>query len=340
MSERRELVSVVVPVFREELNIRPFYDALLEAVADADFDIELLFVDDGSPDETWQHVQKLASDDERVRALRFSRNFGSYAAIAAGLSGARGDAVVCISVDLQDPPSLITQFVKKWREGNDIVWAVRESRDDPFFKSLLAKTFYGLIRRGIFPDFPEGGMDVGLFSRRVVDLYNRIPERHSIPFFTIYNFGFRQARVPYHRRGRERGTSGWPFWRRVRAAQDVFISFSYAPIRIISTLGLFTGSLAFVYAAFVVLRKLIWDAGGAGWPSMIVIVLATSGVQMFLLGIVAEYLWRQGEYIRSRPRFILMEEMESGGAVRPLDDVADPCMPARNSQPTLLDQDS
>ena len=304
----RTLISVVVPVYCEEGNVRAFHEELTAATEDADFDLEMVFVDDGSTDRSLAELRALADADARVRVLSFSRNFGAYPAIAAGLEACRGDAAVVISADLQDPPALVVDLVAKWREGHDIVWGKRISRDDPFLKSLFARSFYWIIRRTTFSDFPAEGMDVALLSRRVVDIYNEIGERGSIPFFTMFTFGFDQAFVPYRRGERQHGTSGWSFWKRVRAAVDVMVTFSYTPIRFISVLGLLFGFAAFTYAGWIIYRKLILGLGGDGWSSTVVLILATSGIQMVLLGIVAEYLWRQGEYIRGRPRFIVMNE--------------------------------
>src|SRR5262249_32454315 len=167
-----------------------------------------------------------------------SRNFGSYGAISAGLIHARGDAVVCISCDLQDPPELITEFVRQWESGMDIVWGVRASRDDPGLKSFYANTFYWILKPFVWKDFPQGGMDYGLFDRRIIDLYNNMPVRNTIPFFTIFDMGFRQAQVPYHRRGRLRGHSNWPMFKRIKSAIDVLVDFSYLPIRSITILGI------------------------------------------------------------------------------------------------------
>lgn len=312
----RPLISVVVPVYIEEETVHQFHTALLEATADADFDLEILFIDDGSTDNTFAELERIHAKDPRVRVLRFSRNYGSYAAITAGFHHASGDAIVAISVDLQDPPSLIPQYVAKWREGYDIVWGTRDGRDDPFFKSLYASLFYGMVRRFAFKDFPNDGMDSGLFDRRVIDVYRALPERNNIPFFTLYSLGFRQARIPYKREARKAGFSKWPFWKRVRAALDVMVGYSYAPIRLITVMGLISAGLAFLYGLFIIANRLLGNQFDPGWSSVMVAVLFIGGVQMIMLGIVAEYIYRNAEIIRARPRYIIMEQVGEPPAPR------------------------
>jgi dolichol-phosphate mannosyltransferase len=313
---RRELVTLVSPVYCEEENLERFYEELMLALRGADFDVEILFVNDGSRDATPEILAQLAERDPRVRVLTFSRNFGALAAMTAGLYHASGEAVVVMSVDLQDPPSLIRSFVDHWREGYDIVWGVRDARDDPALKTLLARGFYWVIRRLAFPEFPRGGMDTGLFSRRVVDVYRTLPERHSSPIASIYDLGFRQAYVPYERRARERGTSGWPVWKRINTAIDIITGFSYLPIRIMSTVGALFCVAALSYAAVIVYRALFMGLGGEGWPSLAVLVLFIGGVQMIFLGVIAEYLWRTNQELRSRPRYIIVEDYGGDAVAR------------------------
>lgn len=309
MPDTRPLISLVVPTYMEEMNVQAFYNELLKATADVDFDLEVLFMDDGSTDNTFAELSKVAAMDKRIRVLRLSRNFGSYSAITAGFHQARGDAVIAMSIDLQDPPALIPQFVAKWREGFDIVWGVRADRSDPFLKSLYARIFYAIIRRFAFEDFPEDGMDTGLFDRRVIDIYRTLPERNSIPFITIFSLGFRQFRIPYARMARRAGVSKWPFWKRVKAAIDVLVNFSYAPIRLISLFGLGSSAFAFLLMVIVILNRLLFNIGAPGWPSTIVVVLFFGSIQMLMLGIIAEYVWRSSEQARARPRYIIMEEV-------------------------------
>lgn len=306
MTETR-LISIVVPTMNEEENIRRFYDAVTAVTHSLrDFAWELIFVDDGSTDQTLEHILSLRKADPSVRVLQLSRNFGSYAAIRAGLEYAKGDACICISADLQDPPELFRAFVARWRDGHDIVWGVRQRRADPWSKKVLAALFYRVVRRLSLADLPERGMDCGLFDRKVVDAFRQIPDKNAITFMTVYWMGFRQARVLYDREARRFGTSKWPIGKRVKSALDVITAFSYLPVRLISYVGLAMAVLAFVGASIVLFDRFVLGIGGQGWPSLMVVVLFVGGVQMLMLGVLGEYLWRINSEVRGRPQYIVM----------------------------------
>jgi dolichol-phosphate mannosyltransferase len=240
----RPLISIVVPVFNEEENIRNFYTRMAAAVEGQPYDMELIMVNDGSRDRSFELLSALAAEDPRVVAVNLSRNFGSYAAINCGWEMAKGDAIMSISCDLQDPPEIIREFYPLWQAGHHIVWGVRDGREDPFMKSLLAKFFYTVLRKLALPDFPKDGMDIGMFSREVVRQYLEHREKHGIPFVTVYTMGFRQARVPYVRTARLAGESGWPLMKRIKFAIDVIVDHSYTPIRTMTLLGGFVAVAA------------------------------------------------------------------------------------------------
>lgn len=303
------LISVVVPVMNEQENVQPFYEAA-KAVTDSlpDFQWEFIFIDDGSTDSTIERILTLREVDPRVRILQLSRNFGSYAAIKAGFDYARGDAVISISADLQDPPELFRSFTTRWKESYDIVWGVRERRDDPWSKKVAASIFYRLVRRLALTDLPDHGMDCGLFDRKVIDAFREIPDKNNITFMTIYWMGFRQARVPYARQARRFGYSKWPVGKRLKSALDVITAFSYFPVRLISYFGLTVSLIAFVGAVIVLFDRLVLGIGELGWPSLMITMLFLGGVQMFMLGIIGEYLWRINSEIRGRPQYIVMKE--------------------------------
>jgi polyisoprenyl-phosphate glycosyltransferase len=303
------LISVVVPVYNEEENIRPFHDELTRAVDGLPAGFEIIFVDDGSSDHTFETIQELQGQDPRVRALRLSRNFGSHPALTAGLKHARGEAAVMISVDLQDPPELIGKFLERWREGYHVVWGVRRSRDDPWGKKLLAKAFYKLVRRIVLKDYPPEGMDCGLLDRKVIDAFGAFSEVSRIVPTLIVWAGFRQAQVDYHRRQRHSGKSKWPVGKRLKAAIDIIVSFSYLPIRLMSYLGLAIGISSFVYGLALIVRRVIWGLGGPGWASLMVAIGVLGGMQLVMLGILGEYIWRTSEQVRARPLYIVMEQI-------------------------------
>jgi dolichol-phosphate mannosyltransferase len=305
-----KLISVVVPCLNEQDNVHVFYKTVTE-VTDrlSEYQWEFVFIDDGSKDQTIERILELRKADPRVRALQLSRNFGSYAALRAGLEYARGDAVITISVDLQDPPDLFPVFVKHWQGGYHTVWGVREQRDDPLGKRILANLFYRLIRRIALPDLPAGGMDCGLFDRQVVEVFRDIRDRNSITFLTIHWMGFHQIGVPYHRQSRKFGYSKWPLGRRLKAALDVITQFSYLPIRLCSYLGIALALLSFLVAGFIVFNKLVLNVGGWGWPSVITALLFLGGLQLLMLGVLGEYVWRLGSEIRARPWYIVMNQI-------------------------------
>ena len=307
---RRPLISVVVPAMNEQDNIQPFYSAVKEVTDSlSDYDWEIIFADDGSTDTTVQRIMSIRENDPRVCILQLSRNFGSYAAIKAGFDYARGDACISISADLQDPPELFRGFTDLWRQGHHIVWGVREQRDDPWSKKVLASIFYRLVRRLALADLPDHGMDCGLFDRRVVDEFRKIRDKNSITFMTIYWMGFRQARIPYHRESRRFGTSKWPLGKRIKSALDVITAFSYLPVRLSSYVGLIISTIAFIGAVIVLFDKLVLGIGEWGWPSLMITMLFLGGVQMLMLGIIGEYLWRINTEVRDRPQYIVMKQV-------------------------------
>lgn len=304
---KKQIISIVVPVFNEEETLNAFYGACMDAIKEADFEVEIIFVNDGSRDQSLSLIRELSKKDARVRGIDFSRNFGSYAAIEAGFAHARGDAVMAISCDLQDPPSLIREFVPAWRNGAETVWGVRSGRDDPFFKAIYARMFYCFIKRFIWSDFPNDGMDCGLFDRKIIDEYLRIKDRNSIPFFTIYEMGFVQERIPYKRGARLAGESGWPFWKRVKCALDIAVGFSYLPIRLSILAGAFCAACAFAYGSVIVLLKVFFDTGSPGWSSLAVLILFLGGLQLIFTGVVAEYVWRISDKVKGKPIFLIRE---------------------------------
>jgi len=319
----KPLISLIVPCWNEEQMVALFLSETSQAIKDIDADFEFLFIDDGSSDDTYGALKKLADTDKRVRILRLSRNFGSFPAISAGMHHASGDAIICMAADLQDPPSLIVRLVECWQAGNDIVWAAIDGRGDSYFQTLFSGLFYSVIRRIALHNMPPRGMNVGLFSRRVIDIYNALPERDSIPFFTILKLGFPQAQISYDRQARRVGTSGWSFWARIRSAVDVVVTFSYAPVRLISTVGFLAAVVGVIYALVIIIQSLLFGVEVSGWSSLMVVLLLVSGIQMVTLGFIAEYLWRQSKQVRREPRYIVMDEYGDGPSKKPASAVLD-----------------
>ncbi len=303
----RALVAIVVPVHNEKDNLVRFYDevsAVMRGLGDCDW--EFVFVDDGSRDGSFEILRSLHERDARVTALRFPRNFGSHVAIAAGIDYATGDAAVIMAADLQDPPSLITEFVARWREGFDVVWGARSGRADGRLRAWAMNRFYALVRRIAIPSYPKGGTgSFCLITKPVMDAFRQMNERNRLTFGLIAWAGFRETQVPYHRPRRLVGSSSWTTSKMLKAAVDTFVSFSFLPIRAISILGLVVSALSFLFGFYVLIDKLVFGTRVAGWASVMLAVLFLGGVQLVMIGVLGEYLWRALDEARARPLYIL-----------------------------------
>ena len=308
--DTKPICSIIIPVCNEEDNLPILYEQLLAVTETEPLRWEFIFVDDGSNDGSFAVLEKLHSDDERVKALRFSRNFGSHVAIAAGLQVTAGDIAIIMAADLQDPPQVIHKFLERWREGYQVVWGVRSSRRDPPLRRLFATVFYWLIRRVALPTYPaQGTGSFCLIDRQVIDTFDSFKERNRVTFGLIAWSGFRQTEVPYERLKRHAGQSKWPLGRQVKAAIDTFLAFSYAPVRFISLLGIAISLCSFAFGLFVIARWWVVGTQVAGWASLIVSVLFLGGLQLVALGILGEYLWRILEETRGRPLFVVQKRL-------------------------------
>ena len=301
------LISIVVPVFDEEASLRRFHDAVTAVMRTIDHaEWEFVFVDDGSRDGSFALLEQLRVEDDRVTAIRFARNFGSHIAIAAGIDHCRGDCAAIMAADLQDPPELLREFIARWREGYDVVWGARTGRDDGLLRGWFMSAFYAAVRRFAIPTYPKGGTgSFCLVSRKVVETFRQCTERNRLTFGLIAWSGFRDTQVPYHRPPREAGTSAWTFGRLVKSAVDTFISFSFLPIRAISYFGLLVSLISFVFGFYVVLNKIQYGTQVEGWTSVMLAVLLLGGVQLTMIGVLGEYLWRILDETRARPLYVI-----------------------------------
>jgi dolichol-phosphate mannosyltransferase len=301
------LVSIVVPVFNEEANLARFHEAVTAVMGTIDgCDWEFVFVDDGSRDGSFDVLRRLHDRDARVTALRFPRNFGSHVAIAAGIDRSRGDAAVIMAADLQDPPALIQEFVARWRDGYDVVWGARSGRDDGAFRAWAMGRFYTMVRRFAIPTYPKGGTgSFCLITKPVMDAFRQMNERNRLTFGLIAWAGFKETQVPYHRPSRLVGASSWTTSKMVKAAIDTFISFSLFPIRTITYFGLAVSGLSFLFGFYVLLNKIVYGTRVMGWSSVMLTVLLLGGVQLVMIGVLGEYLWRILDESRGRPLYIV-----------------------------------
>jgi dolichol-phosphate mannosyltransferase len=308
------LISIVVPVYHNAASLPDLLKAF-QVLADqnADDTFEFVFVDDGSRDDSYVVLRALMVTEPRIKVVKLSRNFGSNPAVMAGLSQARGDAVAAIAADLQDPPELIHDMLARWRDGKKVVLAARETRDDPGMTALLADTFYALFRRYAIKTMPKHGFDFFLIDRQVCDLINSIEEANVYLMGLILWLGFDPDVLYYHRREREKryGGSMWTFAKKIKYFVDSFVAFSYFPVRMASIMGFTLSFLGVIYAIVVIIGTLFFGVDAEGWSSLMVVLLVVGGAQMVMMGILGEYLWRNLDETRKRPRFIVEEVLSA-----------------------------
>jgi dolichol-phosphate mannosyltransferase len=315
------LVSVIIPVYYNEGNIPVTWKALEAALTrlPADHRWEVVFVEDGSGDQSYERLAEIfRGSADRVRVVKLTRNFGQTAAILAGLRSARGDCCVVMSADLQDPPELIPEMVERWSGGQKkIVLATRMSREDSAIARWTSRSFYRLMRRYAVPNMPEGGFDFFLIDRRVVDLVNATEEKNTFLQGQILWTGFQPALIPYTRRRREIGASRWTLSSKIKYFVDGFATYTVAPIRLITVIGLVISVLSFGYATAIFFAKLFWEVPVEGWAPVMISILTLSGVHLIMLGIIGEYLWRSYHETRKLPNFVVESVLEKDGDIPP-----------------------
>jgi glycosyltransferase involved in cell wall biosynthesis len=302
-----ELVSVVVPVYFNAESL-PRLAERLEKVADAaDHDMEVIFVDDGSGDDSWARILEIVGSWPKARGVRLTRNFGSQMAIVAGLSEAKGQAPAVLSADLQEPPELLPEMVAAWRKGAAAVLAVRRSRPEGLPTRAAAGMYYGTLRRLAFSQMPSGGFDCFLIGRPAIDFLVESRDIHtSLPGLLLWG-GFATALITYDRMAREEGESRWTLAKKLKYFIDSVIAFSYAPLRWMAVAGAILALLAFAYAVFLIVYKILHGQPIQGWTSLMVALAFFSGVQLLSLGILGEYLWRTLDAARARKGFLVRD---------------------------------
>jgi dolichol-phosphate mannosyltransferase len=299
-------ISIAIPVFNEEQNIPLLLDHLRPVLDKLPYTFEILFVDDGSTDGTLGAIQSARAKDPRIKAVSFSRNFGHQAALTAGIQFASGDAVITMDGDLQHPPSLIPTLIEKWREGFEIVYTVRESTtDEPLLKRLTSKLFYRLINRFSETPIQPFGADFRLLDRKVVNSLNTLEERDRFLRGLIGWLGFTAVGVPYHADARAAGTSKYTTRKMIKLAFDGMLSFSAAPLHLVTYLGLASAFLGFLYGLYSLYVRFFTDTTITGWTSTMIVILFLGGVQLISIGILGEYLIRVYNESKGRPMFVV-----------------------------------
>lgn len=305
------VLSVVIPLYNEAGSLGPLHERLTAVLAALPVSgYEIVFVDDGSRDTTFAEVSALCAIDPALRAIRFARNFGKEAAMAAGLRTARGDIVVLMDGDLQHPPELIPEMLARWQAGAKMVTAVRRSRDtDPWLRRQLSRGFYGLFRRVSEVALAEGGGDFRLFDRAVVDAINSLPERTRFMKGITSWVGFRQEEIDFDPAERAAGASAWSLLRLLRYALDGLSAFSTLPLRVWSLIGIAISTLSVLYGGWLAVRTAIFGIDVPGYASLIVSVLFLSGIQLISLGVLGEYVGRIFTEVKGRPLYLVAERV-------------------------------
>jgi len=301
--------TIVIPVYYNAGSLFPTMDALYNEVIkqNGEYSCEVIFVDDGSGDSSLAELLSIRKEyPDIVKIIKLTRNFGQGNALLAGFSYAKGKCVVAISADGQDPPGLINDMLRAFfKENYEVVVCTREARDESFYRVITSKIFYSLMRRIAFPNMPTGGFDYFLMSRRALSIFFRNIDKH--PFFQggILWPGFKTKYISYVRRKRTIGSSRWTRGKKITYFLDGLMSYSFTPIRLISVIGIAIAFAGFIGALALALAKIIWGSPVLGWTSIIVAMLVLGGLQMIMLGIIGEYLWRTLSQVRNRDFYII-----------------------------------
>ena len=303
-------VSVIIPCYYNELNIPATTAELLnnERRFPSEVEFEYVMVDDGSKDGTLNALKTFKEQyPEKVKIIKLSGNFGSYNAIQAGMKYATGDCTVVIAADLQDPPELMVKMYEYWAKGVKLVVANRNNREDSFTSRIFSQQYQKLIRKYALPNLPKGGFDYCLFDKQLREEVIALNENNTNSLYLLMWLKYDYVAIPYTRTARKVGKSRWTLKKKIKLFIDSFVSFSYAPLRLITVSGLIMGILSFVYALYVLFARLTGLIQVEGWTTMMVVFLLVAAFQMISIGIIGEYLWRNLEASRKRPAYIVDE---------------------------------
>ena len=302
------LYSVVVPAYNEEEVIGETYKRLTSVMRGMSEPYEIIFVNDGSRDRTAEIIAGFCTEDDSVRLINFTRNFGHMPAITAGMDNVRGQAVFIIDADLQDPPELFPEMAARWKEGYHVAYGKRVKRmGESWFKKVTAKIFYRFIRRLTTVDLPPDTGEFRLIDRRVCEAVSKLPERHRYIRGLVSWVGFRQVAVEYVREERFAGETKYPFRKMVSFALDAITAFSYKPLKLATSLGFIMSLVSFIYLLVIVGQRVFTDRLVSGWATTVGVVLLSQGLVLMILGLMGEYIGRIYEEIKGRPTYIILE---------------------------------
>lgn len=299
-------ISIIVPVYYNQDNLLPLYADLKEKVlTKLDTEYELIFVDDGSKDKSYEVMKDLAKVDKNIKLVKLSRNFGEHSALLAGLSQCTGDCAVRKAADLQEPSEVILEMIKKYKEGNKVVLAVRADREEPVTQKAFSNLYAFLMRKLALHNMPKGGFDTFLIDRQVIDVVVKMQESNTSLMSQILWAGFETATVPYVRKKREIGKSRWTLSKKIKLVYDSLLSFSYFPIKLITIAGFLSFLIAIILLIVIVYKRMTGIIDVEGYTSIIMIMLMGFGIIMLSIGILGEYLWRTYDAARNRPPYII-----------------------------------
>lgn len=298
--------SIVVPILNEDEVLTEFHRRLTAIMDGLKEPYEIVFVNDGSTDDSLSIMEKLHSQDRKIKIIDLSRNFGHQLALTAGIDYALGEAVIIMDADLQDPPEVIPKLIEKWKEGYQVVYGIRKRRDaEKFFKKIGSSLFYRLLYAMTDVTIPRDAGDFRLLDRKIVQSMNRMRERDRYIRGLTSWIGFNQTGIVYHRRGRFAGHTKYPFSKLVKLAFDGIVSFTTFPLRIAAYFGFLVAAICFVYTVYVVVFEISTHTAPKGWSSLMMAIIFVGGVQLICLGAIGEYLSRIGEEVRKRPLYIV-----------------------------------
>lgn len=298
-------LSIIIPVYFNEETLLPLYNDLTENVFPCLEEYEVVMVDDGSADASWAVMENIAKQNQHVKLVKLSRNFGSHAAILAGLSVCTGDCATIKAADMQEPSEIILDMYGSWEKGNRVVLAVRSDREENISQKIFANMYYWLIRKFALSSMPKGGFDCYLIDRKVIEVLKLLDETNSALTLQILWSGFASDTIYYIRKKREIGKSRWTLSKKIKLVVDSMVSFSFFPIRFMSGVGaiFFAGSL--IWGLLLVFARIFGGVDVQGWTTLMIIMLFSSGLIMLTLGILGEYVWRSMDAARNRPVFII-----------------------------------
>ena len=300
-------ISIIIPVYYSADTLMLLYEDMKAKILDKLGDYEIVMVDDGSGDNSWEIMNQIRDLDENVKCVKLSRNFGEHPAILAGLTQCTGDCAVTKQADLQEDSELILEMYDSWKAGNKVVLAVRKERDEGAVKKFFANLYYVIVRKTVDKSMPEGGFDCYLLDRQVIKVIELLDEKNSALTLQVLWAGFKTDKIYFHRKDREIGKSRYTLAKKVKLAMDSMMSFSYFPIKFMSGVGATFAIISFIWIIEVLIERFVTGIPVQGWATLMCLILFSTGLILLMLGVLGEYLWRTLDASRNRPVFLVDE---------------------------------